>query len=167
LPISFVGLPTSDLYMMGRPTEGTSQLQRPRGTLQIPTMIKPPYKFSCALSINNVGNAFTPWGAVDPLKLACLGVGIYHAGTTSDAELLYECVSTRAKRAIGLESVGSLELKEGARVNDGDWLLFSNDEREIEMEGSGVRVPTRMRRTVQDVVWDPPAVETRMIVRLR
>ena len=35
LPISFVGLPTSDLYMMGRPTEGTSQLQRPRGTLQV------------------------------------------------------------------------------------------------------------------------------------
>ncbi len=171
LPVSFIGLPTSDLYMMGRPTagvDGSSQWERPRGTLQIPTMIKAPYKLSCTLSINNVGNAFTPWGSVDPLRLACLGVGIFHAGTTSDAEVLYECVSTRAKRAIGLESREGLELKKGDKFSmggPGGWLLFKNDEAEMEMEASGVQVPRRIRRTVQDVVWDPPGVESRKIVR--
>ncbi|KGO67627.1 hypothetical protein PITC_063900 [Penicillium italicum] len=43
-----------------------------------------------------------PWGLSDLLSLACLGVGIYQAGSQADAELLYECVSSRAMAAIGL-----------------------------------------------------------------
>jgi cytosine/adenosine deaminase-related metal-dependent hydrolase len=167
-PISFVGLPTSDLYMMGRPGEGgESSGQRPRGTLQIPMLVREPYYFSCAMGINNVGNAFTPWGSVDPLRLASLGVGIYHAGTTADAELLYECVSVRARRAIGLDTVERLEAREGDSVGAGEWLVFENDNSEMKMPGSGETVPRRMRRTVQDVVWDPPGVEGRSILRLK
>lgn len=81
LPVSFVGLPTSDLFMMRTP-EGL------RGTLPIVKLIKQ-YELNAAISINNVGNAFTPQGNCDPLSLAQLAVGLYQAGTKDDAELLY------------------------------------------------------------------------------
>jgi cytosine/adenosine deaminase-related metal-dependent hydrolase len=81
LPVSFVGLPTSDLFMMRTP-EGL------RGTLPIVKLIKQ-YGLQAAISINNVGNAFTPQGNCDPLSLAQLAVGLYQAGTKDDAELLY------------------------------------------------------------------------------
>lgn len=81
LPLSFVGLPTSDLFMM-RTSDNL------RGTLPIPELIHR-YGFNAAISINNVGNAFTPQGNCDPLNLAQLGVGLYQAGTKKDAELLY------------------------------------------------------------------------------
>lgn len=86
LPISFVGLPTSDLFMMGR-LKGPGS-QRQRATLQLPEMVQQ-YSLNCAMSINNIGNAFTPWGSVDPVALASLGMGVYQSGTKSGAELLY------------------------------------------------------------------------------
>ncbi|KAB8303690.1 hypothetical protein EYC80_005077 [Monilinia laxa] len=101
LPVSFVGLPTSDLFMMGRPDEATGGSIRVRGTLQVIEMIKK-YDFNVALGINNVGNAFTPQGTCDPMSLTSLGVGIYQAGTKADAQILLECVSTRARQAIGI-----------------------------------------------------------------
>jgi len=90
LPVSFVGLPTSDLFMMRTP-------DRTRGTLDVPMLIKQ-YGLNACIGINNIGNAFTPYGSCDPLTLACNGVGIYQAGTKADAELLYECVSSRKSR---------------------------------------------------------------------
>jgi cytosine/adenosine deaminase-related metal-dependent hydrolase len=87
LPISFVGLPTSDLFMMGRPNEDAGGGQRARGTLQVPQMIQK-YVLNAAIGINNVGNAFTPHGSCDPLSLASLGVGVYQAGTEEDADIL-------------------------------------------------------------------------------
>lgn len=87
LPISFVGLPTSDLFMMGRPETDIGGSTRVRGTLQVIEMIKK-YGFNAAIGINNVGNAFTPHGSCDPMSLTSLGVGIYQAGTKADAEIL-------------------------------------------------------------------------------
>lgn len=87
LPVSFVGLPTSDVFMMGRPNEESGGGERFRGTLQIPQIIRR-YGIQAALGVNNVGNAFTPQGSCDPLSVACLGVGIYQAGTKSDADVL-------------------------------------------------------------------------------
>jgi cytosine/adenosine deaminase-related metal-dependent hydrolase len=81
LPVSFVGLPTSDLFMM-RTTSGV------RGTLNVIEMIKN-YGFQAAIAVNNVGNAFTPYGSCDPLSIATLGVGLYQAGTKYDTELLF------------------------------------------------------------------------------
>ena len=106
LPVHFVGLPTSgiqlaliehysradhliDTFMMGRPGKGNDGWgQRVRGTLQIPRLITE-YGFNAAIGVNNVGNAFTPQGNCDPLSVACLGVGLYQAGTMRDAEILY------------------------------------------------------------------------------
>jgi hypothetical protein len=87
LPVSFVGLPTSDLFMMGRPDSDSGGGVRVRGTLQIPQMIKK-YGLNGAIGINNVGNAFTPQGSCDPLSLASLGVAVYQAGTKEDADIL-------------------------------------------------------------------------------
>lgn len=81
LAVSFVGLPTSDLFMMRTP-------ENLRGTLPIIELIKQ-YGFNAAISVNNVGNAFTPQGNCDPLSIAQLGVGLYQAPTKDDVQLLY------------------------------------------------------------------------------
>jgi cytosine/adenosine deaminase-related metal-dependent hydrolase len=152
LPVSFVGLPTSDLYMAAPPHQNSQG--RPRGTLKVPEMIRK-YDLDAVIGVNNVGNAFTPWGSADPLLLACLGVGIYQTGTQSDAELLYECVSTRARAAIGLSpSQKSLAIDKGDRA---DFMLFSDRDD----TGCGI---SRPRKTVAEIVWDPPGRVNRDLV---
>ncbi|KAB8068081.1 hypothetical protein BDV29DRAFT_199658 [Aspergillus leporis] len=158
LPVSFVGLPSSDLYMACPPPGGSSSLageggDRVRGTLRVPELIRK-YGLDVVMGVNNVGNAFTPWGSADPLTLACLGVGVYQAGTRGDAELLYECVSTRARAAIGLGGGEGLRVKEGERA---DLLLFFD----VDESGCGISMP---RRSVAEVVWDPPGRISRAVV---
>ncbi|KAK8167750.1 cytosine deaminase protein-like protein [Phyllosticta citrichinensis] len=135
LPMSFVGLPTSDLYMM-RSNENV------RGTLNIPELIKD-HDLQAAIAVNNVGNAFTPQGSCDPLAVASLGIGVYQAGTREDAELLYECVSKRAKAAIGLPA-GGIEVAEG---DPADFVLLDSAGPEW-----------RRRKRLAEVVYDPPEV---------
>ena len=137
LPISFVGLPTSDLFMMRTETGA-------RGTLPVPKLIKD-YGFNAAMSMNNIGNAFTPQGSCDPLSIASLGIGVYQAGTKRDAEILYECVSTRARHAIGLSS--GLHSKFSNKLSlepdqTADMLLFGK-------ENPG----WRNRRTISEAVY--------------
>ncbi|KAI4257279.1 MAG: hypothetical protein LQ352_001691 [Teloschistes flavicans] len=142
LPVSFVGLPTSDLFMMGKPSDEAGGGERVRGTLQIPQMIQQ-YNLDGAIGINNVGNAFTPQGSCDPLSLGSMCVGIYQAGTKRDTEVLYECVSTRAKAAIGCGHRKDLEIQEGGEV---DWIIY-------DVGKSGRR---RGRRNLHEIVYDPP-----------
>ncbi|KAJ5677178.1 uncharacterized protein N7477_002811 [Penicillium maclennaniae] len=150
LPVSFVGLPTSDLYMAASP----QNQGKPRGTLDVPEMIRK-YGLDVVMGVNNVGNAFTPWGSADPLFLACLGVGVYQAGTQADAELLYECVSTRARASIGLSSSKkSLAVNKGDRA---DFIIF----RDRDETGCGTLRP---RRNVAEIVWDPPGRINRDLV---
>jgi len=145
LPVYFVGLPTSDMFMM-RPTEPL--LQRP--TLHPGQMIQD-YGLKCCLGVNNIGNAFTPQGSADPLTLACNGVGVYQMGTKKDVEVLYGCVSTLAREAIGLGRAksaegtahveeNSIDLKIGE--GDGDLVLFGAEE-----------VGWRTRKSISEVVY--------------
>jgi cytosine/adenosine deaminase-related metal-dependent hydrolase len=167
LPIHFVGLPSSDLLMMGRPSsdlDAPPSQTRPRATLQVPSMIRE-LGLSACIGVNNVGNAFTPYGTGDPLQLASLGVGLYQAGTTADARTLYACVSWRARHAIGLE-----DSREDGHVAEGcKWqpmLLIEND-RIITLPseaGSKLKVPARLRIGFRDVVWDPPETRLRSII---
>ncbi|KAF2706358.1 cytosine deaminase protein-like protein [Pleomassaria siparia CBS 279.74] len=129
LPVAFVGLPTSDLFMM-RTQENV------RGTLPVVEMIGK-HGLEACIAVNNVGNAFTPYGNCDPLSIASLGVGIYQAGTKKDAEVLYQTVSSRAKAAIGCEST-HLAVGEPA-----DFVLFDSME-------SG----WRCRKSIVEVVYD-------------
>jgi hypothetical protein len=162
LPISFVGLPTSDLFMMGRPNEDCGGGQRARGTLQALHMIQK-YGLNVAIGVNNVGNPFTPQGSCDPLSLASLGVGVYQAGTEADADILLvsnpgfrgkvtadcywqQCISSRAKRAIGISRSMSLDT-ELAVGDTADFILFVNE------PVSGPRT-FRWRKTTQELVYD-------------
>jgi hypothetical protein len=167
LPIHFVGLPTSDMFMMGRPNaDFASSHNRPRGTIHVPSMIQE-LGLSVCLGINNVGNAFTPFGTGDPLQLASWAVGIYQAGTAKDAELLYDCVSNRARQAIGLdrgEQYGKIH--PGQKL--GGMLLLKNQQA-VELPGalgqSGMVVVSRPRLSLKDVVWDPPEIGLRSVLR--
>ncbi|KAI1181044.1 hypothetical protein F4777DRAFT_184901 [Nemania sp. FL0916] len=167
LPIHFVGLPTSDIFMMGRPEPGApSSHHRPRGTIHVPSMIRE-LGLSACLGVNNVGNAFTPFGTGDPLQMASWAVGIYQTGTAEDAKLLYECVSSRARRAIGLDEgprFGPIELDQCVRG-----MLLLRNPRAIELPSalgeSGMAVASRHRLCLRDVVWDPPDASMRSIVR--
>lgn len=144
LKLCFVGLPTSDLYMMGKPKDHEGGGERVRGTLQITHMIRK-YGIQGAIAINNVGNAFTPYGSCDPLSVASMGVGLYHAGTKQDAKLLYECVSVHAIESIGYTS------KPFTTGEPADFVLF-------DMGGSNGSLLSdgRQRKTLQEVVYDPP-----------
>jgi hypothetical protein len=85
LPIHFIGLPQSDLYMMGR--NSADSVLAPRGTLNI-LRLKNEHDIPAAMSINNVQNAFTPQGSVDPLSLCPLGVAIFQSATAKDCRTL-------------------------------------------------------------------------------
>ena len=144
LELYFIGLPNSDLYMMGRPKNHEGGGERVRGTLQIPQMIRK-YGLQCAIAINNVGNAFTPHGSCDPLGIASMGVGLYHAGTRHDAQLLYDCVSTHAIESIGYTS------RPFAIGEQADFVLFETGGSE-----NGLLSTQRERKSLQEVVYDPP-----------
>ncbi|KZS92907.1 Metallo-dependent hydrolase [Sistotremastrum niveocremeum HHB9708] len=115
LPISFVGLPQSDVYIMGR---GDSRA--PRGMLNVP-ILKREYDLDVAIAVNNVGNAFTPQGEPDPLSLCPLGVALYQASTPADCHSLLEAVSIGSHRAVGRKCAASLRVKEG---NPSDVLIL-------------------------------------------
>jgi hypothetical protein len=86
LPITFVGLPQSDMYMLGRQDTDTL-LGPPRSTLRIP-YIANKYSIEMAMSVNNAQNAFTPQGSVDPLSLCTLGVALFQSATPDDLRTL-------------------------------------------------------------------------------
>ncbi|KAG9497401.1 hypothetical protein J7337_010261 [Fusarium musae] len=169
LPIHFVGLPTSDLYMMGRhgsdASEHNEPLSRPCGTIMVPKLIKD-YGINACLSVNNVGNPFTPHGDGDPLKIASLGVGLFHAGTVEDAKILYEAISTRAMDALKPLAEGHHDMFTLAELRQTmPMLLFKNEENiEITSELGSIKVPARQRLSIQDIVWDPPETRLRSIV---
>ncbi|KAF4501912.1 cytosine deaminase [Fusarium agapanthi] len=166
LPIHFVGLPTSDLYMMGRHGSDQSEpLSRPCGTIMVPKLIID-YGIKACLSVNNVGNPFTPHGDGDPLKVASLGVGLFHAGTVDDAKILYEAISTRAMDALNPRAEGHHDTFTLAEYHQTmKMLLFKNEENmEITSELGSIKVPARQRLSIQHIVWDPPETQLRSIV---
>ena len=85
LPITLVGLPQSDLYMMGRGIDPA-----PRTTLNVTRLAKD-YGIQVAMGVNNVQNAFTPQGSVDPLSLCPLGAAVFQSATQADCEVLMVC----------------------------------------------------------------------------
>ncbi|ORY80927.1 hypothetical protein BCR37DRAFT_58987 [Protomyces lactucae-debilis] len=108
--VSFVGLPASDLFMMGRDTP----LNPPRGTLMLPELSK--LGFKCACSINNCYNGFQPHGSCDPLAMNLSS--IYQSSTQDQLAQLYSFVSTDAKASIGaIDADQSLEMSVG-RIAD-------------------------------------------------
>jgi hypothetical protein len=88
LPLEIVGLPQSDIYMMGRADPSGKACAPLAGrTLDAPRVYRD-HGVLVALSVNNVENAFTPQGSLDPLTLASLGVALFQVGTESDWRVL-------------------------------------------------------------------------------
>ena len=92
LPITLVGLPPSDMYMMGRGLPG-----QPRATLNVPRLAKK-HGLRVGMAVNNVENAFTPQGVIDPLALCPLGVAVFQDGTRTGCQSLV--VSHVPKRVV-------------------------------------------------------------------
>ena len=145
IPISFVGLPSSDLFIQGKPPPDAGGGERTRGTLQIPQIIDE-YGINGAIAINNLGNAFTPQGPCDPLALASWGVGVYQAGATRSVECLFECISGRAKEAIGFEHDKGVFV--GSRA---DLIIYK-----VATGHKAKLSEQRPRLTLQDLIYDPP-----------
>lgn len=84
LPLEIVGLPQSDIYMMGRADpSGKVSVPLSGRTLNAPQVYRD-HGVRVALSVNNVENAFTPQGSLDPLTLATLGVALFQVGIEQD-----------------------------------------------------------------------------------
>lgn len=66
VPIHLVGLPPSDLYMMGRKGDHAADHLYPRGTLPVFELLDRDWH-QVSAAVNNVSNAFTPQGDADPL----------------------------------------------------------------------------------------------------
>ncbi|KIY71546.1 Metallo-dependent hydrolase [Cylindrobasidium torrendii FP15055 ss-10] len=111
LHITLVGLPNSDLYMQGR-ADAHKPLGAPRATLRVPQLVRQ-HGLQVAMSVNNVGNAFTPQGSVDPLALCTLGVAIFQAATPEDIHALACSVTSASKRAMGLNAPGRMSIEAG------------------------------------------------------
>ncbi|KAI6863908.1 Metallo-dependent hydrolase [Hortaea werneckii] len=156
LPISFVGLPTSDLFIMPHPAPPNSLSRR---TLDVPYLVTECGLNAC-LGVNNIGNAFTPYGSCDPVLLASLGVGVYQAGTSREAGLLSECVSSRAKSAIGFEG-GRQEGGGGG----GRGLEVRRGERDLLVWGADEEVEWRTRKSVAETVFLYDGGKGRRVVR--
>ncbi|RDB18021.1 Cytosine deaminase [Hypsizygus marmoreus] len=102
LPITLVGLPQSDMYMQGR-QDWDQPLGAPRSTLRVPHILNE-YGIEIAMSVNNVGNAFTPQGSLDPLSLCTFGVAVFQSATPADIQTLVRSVTLTSKITIGQDS---------------------------------------------------------------
>ncbi|KAF8133942.1 hypothetical protein EV363DRAFT_1161850 [Boletus edulis] len=102
LPLGIVALPQSDVYMMSRPSsDGTPTVPFAERTLDVARIWRD-HGIHVALSVNNVENAFTPHGYLDPLTLACLEVALFRVGTEPGWRELLRSVSTTPKEVIGV-----------------------------------------------------------------
>ncbi|KAG6841980.1 hypothetical protein C0991_004471 [Blastosporella zonata] len=130
LAITLVGLPQSDIYMQGR-GDHEMPLGAPRSTLRVPYLLNK-YGIEVAMSVNNVQNAFTPQGSLDPLMLCSLGVALFQTAAPTDIEalvvgrlLLVQCRNERLKNSIFNQRSVTLtsKLALGAGGSDGRGLF--------------------------------------------
>lgn len=103
VPITLVGLPQSDMYMQGR-SDHDLPLGPPRSTLRVPYILNN-FGIEIAMGVNNIENAFTPQGSLDPLSLCTFGVAIFQSATPADIRTLIRSVTLTSKRAIGENEV--------------------------------------------------------------
>ena len=124
------------------------------------------------LTALDVGNAFTPFGTADPLTLACWGVGIYQVGTVRGVRNLYAAVSWMAKEAVGFaeddEAGDKRRDRSTLQVGDkADFVLFGDVSASRGYRGNAYQGKEgkrkrfqRVRRSVEEVVWDPGVERT-------
>jgi len=118
LEIYIVGLPNSDMYMK-HTNEAAQYRETPRTVLNALELERQSTAYlqgRVSLSINNVGNLFTPQGDGDPLALLPLCVAVYQDATEKALATLLKMVTVQAASAAGLrpsEHAAGLALQPG------------------------------------------------------
>jgi cytosine deaminase len=117
--LQVICLPATDLYLGGRQDE---EAQR-RGLT--PVKLLQQSGVNVVFGTNNIRNAFTPFGTGDPLDIAMLLAHTVQLGTRQELQLVLEMATTRAARAlqldsygIGLGAVADLVLMEAESIED-------------------------------------------------
>ncbi|KAH9936317.1 uncharacterized protein B0H18DRAFT_1081958 [Fomitopsis serialis] len=79
----------------------------PRATLDVPGLARE-HRVKVGMAVNNVENAFTPQGTIDPLALCPMGVAVFQDGTKRGCQTLVEAVTITARKAIAARGPASL-----------------------------------------------------------
>lgn len=101
LDVTFIGLPTSDLYMQGRDQPWS---QRSRATLNLPRLSDRGLR--CCVDVNNIANLFTPQGSPDPLSLLPMLVGLWQEATPEQLSKMLGFVTDHAHHVVGTDDDG-------------------------------------------------------------
>ncbi|KZO95947.1 Metallo-dependent hydrolase [Calocera viscosa TUFC12733] len=118
LEIYIVGLPNSDMYMhhANEPALYRDRVRSVLNALELERQSSTYLQGRISLSINNVGNLFTPQGDGDPLALLPLCVAVYQDATANSLASLLRMVTVQAASAAGLrplEHADDLSIRPG------------------------------------------------------
>jgi len=118
LEIYIVGMPNSDMYMKhaNEPALYRDTVRSLLNALELESQSSSYLQGRISLSINNVGNLFTPQGDGDPLALLPLCVAVYQDATEKALVSLLRMVTVQAASAAGLrpqEHAADLALRPG------------------------------------------------------
>ncbi|KZT55016.1 Metallo-dependent hydrolase [Calocera cornea HHB12733] len=104
LEIYIVGLPNSDMYMhhANEPALYRDRVRSLLNALELERQSSTYLQGRVSLSVNNVGNLFTPQGDGDPLALLPLCVAVYQDATETALASLLRMVTIQAASAAGL-----------------------------------------------------------------
>jgi cytosine/creatinine deaminase len=98
--IGVIGLPLTDLYLMGRRDEWNVR----RGLTPIRRLLEA--GIPVALASNNIRNPFTPIGTADPAHRTFVGAVAAHMGTPELMRALVAAITTHPARILNLRDYG-------------------------------------------------------------
>lgn len=139
--ISVITLPMTDLFLNGR-----GDAEGPRRGLA-PVQLLQECSVNVAIGVNNVRNAFTPFGKADPLEVAWLLAVTSYMGGERDALALIRMLTYNAAQALGIKNYG---MKVGAPA---DMVLFQErSERDVLLDKPETRIVWKSGVQVGSVV---------------
>ena len=139
--ISVITLPMTDLFLNGR-----GDAEGPRRGLT-PVKLLQECSVNVAIGVNNVRNAFTPFGKADPLEIAWLLAVTSYMGGERDALALIRMLTYNAAQALGIKNYG---MKVGAPA---DMVLFQErSERDVLLDKPETRIVWKSGVQVSNMV---------------
>lgn len=107
--VTVVLLPATDLFLVGRSDDHDVR----RGVAPLRALWDA--GVPVALSSNNVRNAFTPTGTVDPLDMALLLARVSHLSSDAEFDRVLDMITSAGRRILHPSAVGGVEV--GARAD--------------------------------------------------
>lgn len=118
--INIVAIPATDTYLGGRKDQANPR----RGLTPVAALRKAGVNVTYAS--NNIRNAFTPFGKVDPLQIGNMLAHIAQLGSPDDQAYVLRMATTNAARAMGIGDRYGLEVGRQADVVILDTLNVAN-----------------------------------------